>query len=258
MSTHSARVHEAFSAQAAAFEDAHHNHLFTTDASWLFDSLALDGSELLLDVAAGTGHAARELAPRVRVAVALDVTPAMLEAGKAAAERGGVENIVFIRGDATALPFLDASFDVVVTRFALHHVERPRDLLAEIARCVRPGGRVGVADMFADDEQAVARRQNRLEQARDASHAGLLSQAELIGLLDEFGFGEIAVQTREVERPLQPWLDQASVAGDVAEAIRRELREELAGGEPSGLRPSQREDELYFVQHWGCALARKR
>jgi ubiquinone/menaquinone biosynthesis C-methylase UbiE len=258
MSTHSERVREAFSAQAAAFEDAHHNHLFTTDASWLFETLELDGSELLLDVAAGTGHAARELAGRVRVAVALDVTPAMLEAGKAAGERDAIENIVFMRGDAAALPFLDASFDVVVTRFALHHVERPRDVLAEIARCVRPGGRVGVADMLADDDEAVARPQNRLERARDPSHTGLLSRTELIALLDELGFGEIAVETRDVERPLQPWLDQANVAGDVAEAIRRELREEIAGGEPSGFRPYERGAELCFVQRWGCALARKR
>jgi ubiquinone/menaquinone biosynthesis C-methylase UbiE len=258
VSTHSERVHEAFSAQAAAFEDAHHNHLFTTDASWLFESLALDGSELLLDVAAGTGHAARELAPRVRVAVALDVTPAMLEAGKAAAERDGVENVVFMRGEAGALPFLDGSFDVVVTRFALHHVECPADVLAEIARCVRPGGWVGVADMLADDDKGVARRQNRLEQVRDPSHTGMLSAAALVALLGELGFTEIGVQTREVDRPLQPWLEQASVPSDVADAIRGELRKEVAGGVASGFRPYERGGELRFVQRWGSATARRR
>jgi ubiquinone/menaquinone biosynthesis C-methylase UbiE len=258
MSTHSERVHEAFSAQAAAFEDAHHNHLFTTDASWLFESLPLDGSELLLDVAAGTGHAARELAPRVRTAVALDLTPAMLEAGKSAAERSGVENLVFMRGDASALPFLDASFDVVVTRFALHHVERPRDVLAEIVRCVRSGGRVGVADMLADDDVAVARRQHRIEQSRDRSHAGMLSAAELVGMLDELGLEAVTIEAREMERPLTPWLEQASVPSAVADAIRRELLEEIAGGAPSGFQPVLRDDELCFIQRWGCALAHKR
>jgi ubiquinone/menaquinone biosynthesis C-methylase UbiE len=258
MSTHSERVHRAFSAQAAAFEDAHHNHLLTTDASWLFESLELDGSELLLDVAAGTGHAARELAPRVRAVVALDVTPAMLEAGKAAAERDGVRNVVFMRGDASALPFLDGSFDVVVTRFALHHIERPREMLAEIARCVRPGGRVGVADMLADDDEALARQQNRLERARDPSHTGMLSAAALVALLGELGLADVTIETREIDRPLTPWLEQASVSAGVTDAIRGELREELAGGVPTGLQPSKRDGELRFVQRWGCALARKR
>jgi ubiquinone/menaquinone biosynthesis C-methylase UbiE len=257
MSTHSERVSEAFAAQAAAFEDTSHNHLFTTDAAWLFESLVLNANDLLLDVAAGTGHAARELAARVRVAVALDLTPAMLEAGKAAAERDGVENVVFMRGDASALPFLDASFDVAVTRFALHHVEQPRDVLAELVRCVRPGGRIGVADMLAADDEAIARRQNRLERARDRSHAGMLSAAALVALLDDLGLEEIAVEAREIDRPLAPWLEQASVAAGVGEAIRSELRDELDGGAASGFQPYERDGELRFVQRWGCALARK-
>jgi ubiquinone/menaquinone biosynthesis C-methylase UbiE len=258
MSTHSERVREAFSAQAAAFEDVHHNHLFTTDASWLFQPLALDGSELLLDVAAGTGHAARELAPRVRTAVAVDVTPAMLEAGKRAADAATVANVVFMRGDAAALPFLDASFDVAVTRFALHHVERPRDVLVEIVRCVRPGGRVGIADMLAVDDETLALHQNRLEQARDPSHTGMLSAAALVALLGELGLADVTIETREIDRPLTPWLEQASVAPDVAGAIRRELRDELAGRVASGFRPYERAGELRFSQRWGCALARKR
>jgi ubiquinone/menaquinone biosynthesis C-methylase UbiE len=258
MTTHSQRVHEAFSAQAAAFEDAHHNQLFTTDASWLFDSLGLVGAELLLDVAAGTGHAARQLAPRVRAAVALDVTPAMLGAGKAAAEREGVENVAFMRGDASALPFLDDSFDVVVTRFALHHVERPYDVLAEIVRCARPGGQIVVADMLADADEAVARRQNQLERRRAPSHASMLAPAELCATLEQLGAGEVSIEVREIDRPLQPWLDQANVSEGVADAIRAELRAELAGGVSSGFRPHERDGELRFVQRWGCARARKR
>jgi SAM-dependent methyltransferase len=238
MSTHSDRVHAAFSAQAAAFEDAHFNRVFTTDASWLFESLALDGRELLLDVAAGTGHAARELAPRVRAAIALDATPA--------AQRG-IENVVFMRGDASALPFLDGAFDLAVTRFALHHVEHPHDALAEIVRCVRPGGRIGVADMLADDDPAIARRQNRLEQVRDRSHAAMLSRGELLALLGELGLQRPAIEVRAIDRPLTPWLEQASVGSDVAEQIRRELGEEIAGAVASGFQPYERDGELRFM-----------
>jgi SAM-dependent methyltransferase len=255
--THSERVREAFSAQAAAFEDPRHNHLFTTDASWLFASLPLGGNELLLDVAAGTGHAARELAPRVRAAVALDLTPEMLAMGKRAAEESALGNVLFMRGDGADLPFLEGSFDVVVTRFALHHVERPRTLLAEIVRCTTHGGWIGVADMLADDDEAVAQRQNRLERLRDPSHAGMLSAAALVALLGELGLAEVALETREIDRPLAPWLEQASVDAGTADVIRRELREELAGGPSSGFQPREHDHKMCFVQRWGVALARR-
>jgi ubiquinone/menaquinone biosynthesis C-methylase UbiE len=257
MSQHAEHVRDAFSAQAAAFEDAHVNHLFTNDASWLFASLPVARGDLLLDVAAGTGHAARELAPHVRAAVALDLTPAMLDAGKTAADERGLRNVVFMRGDAEALPFADASFDVVVTRFALHHIERPRAVLAEMLRCVKPGGSIGVADMIAADDGALARRQNRLEQARDRSHAGMLCARSLVEMLGQLGAVETAIEVRAIDRQLQPWLEQAKVSDETRRQLRAELSRELAGGEPSGLQPHERDGELFFVQHWASLIARK-
>ena len=175
--SHADRVREAFSTQAPAFEDARFNRLFTLDASWLFECLELDGRELLLDVAAGTGHVARTLSGRVRAAVALDATPAMLAAGRASADSEGIRNVIFQQGDATELPFLDETFDVVVSRFALHHVERPDAMLAEMARCLRPGGRLAVADMVADEGAELAQSQNRIERVRDPSHTRALPRS---------------------------------------------------------------------------------
>ena len=123
---HAAAIERAFSQQAAAFEDRRFNRIFTDDVDWLFERLELGPDLLVLDVAAGTGHAARRLAPAVRGVVALDVTRAMLETGKAAADEAGLRNVVFQRGDAADLPFVAASFDLVVSRFALHHFEAPR------------------------------------------------------------------------------------------------------------------------------------
>src|ERR1700712_4411038 len=84
--THAAAVEHAFTTQAAAFEDHTFKHAFAHEMAWLFEHLQLDSSQLLLDVAAGTGHASRQLAPSVRAVVAFDVTSAMLAAGKKAAE----------------------------------------------------------------------------------------------------------------------------------------------------------------------------
>ncbi len=85
---HAERVREVFSRQAAAFEDHRHNHALTEDSAWLFEGLQCGPQDMLLDVAAGTGHATRALASRVLVAIAIDVTAEMLAAGKASARSG--------------------------------------------------------------------------------------------------------------------------------------------------------------------------
>ncbi|HEY1690499.1 MAG TPA: methyltransferase domain-containing protein [Solirubrobacteraceae bacterium] len=255
--THAQRVHKAFSHQASAFENAHHNHVFTTDASWLFEDLRCGPQDTLLDVAAGTGHAARQLASRVRFAIALDVTDAMLKAGKAAAEQQDIENLVFMRGDALALPFLDESFDVVLSRFATHHIQRPDLQLAEMERCLRHGGQLALADMVADDDEQLAASQNRLERLRDPSHAGMLSVSWLAASMEGLGLEQIAVQSRIIDRPVEPWLQQSAASADVAEAIRAELREEIAGGPKTGFAPREADGELRFAQAWACVTAVK-
>ena len=101
------------------------HRFFTADAARAFDRLPRAPSDLGLDVAAGTGHAARQLAPSVAVMVAVDATAAMLDRGREQARREGLLNLVYMRGEAEALPFLAESFDVTVCRFAMHHFERP-------------------------------------------------------------------------------------------------------------------------------------
>jgi ubiquinone/menaquinone biosynthesis C-methylase UbiE len=233
MGRHEDRVERAFTQQAAAFEDPRFNRLFTTDSEWLFERLPLTPDDLVLDVAAGTGHVARSLAPRVRAVVALDATAAMLERGRA----HGVRNVVFMRGDAAALPFVDGSFDVVVSRFAIHHFEHPEVQIAEMRRC---GGRLAVADLVADPLAAEA--QNHLERLRDPSHARLLTVDELAGLVQTDD-----VEVRSVVRPLEPWLAQTDTPDDAARTIRQALHTELEGGEPTGFQPRHHDGELHFV-----------
>jgi len=255
MESHAERVRHAFSEQAGAFEDARHNHLFTDEARWLFDGLACGEQDLLLDVAAGTGHAARALAPRVRAALAIDITPEMLEAGRRAATQAGVANVVFLQGDAEALPFLDGSFDVVVCRFALHHIQRPQAVVGEMARCLRAGGRLGVADMVAEEDPEIAAAQNAVERMRESSHTQMLRVSELEGLLAAAGMRDIAAEAREVRRPLQPWLEHAKTPPQQADAVRALVEAELAGGAPSGLAPRREADgSLTFRQRWASVL----
>jgi SAM-dependent methyltransferase len=97
----------------------------------------------VLDVAAGTGNAAVPAALTGARVVASDLTPELFDAGRDFAARHGVE-VVWEQGDAEALPYADATFDVVLScvgvMFAPHH-QRAAD---ELVRVCRPGGRIGL------------------------------------------------------------------------------------------------------------------
>jgi ubiquinone/menaquinone biosynthesis C-methylase UbiE len=244
---HAAAIERAFSQQARAFEDRRFNRIFTTDVEWLLEHLEPAPDDLVLDIAAGTGHVARALAPAVRAVVALDATVAMLDEGRAAADAAGLRNLVFQRGDAAALPFLDGSFDLVVTRFAVHHFVDPAGPVAEMARCVRPGGRVVVADLIAADDPDVAARQNELERLRDPSHTTMLSAAELVALVRGAGLDDVRLEAREIVRPLAPWLAQTGASEEVRARVTAALRDEAAGGPPTGFSPRERDGAWEFV-----------
>ena len=222
----------------------------------MFERLPLSAQDVVLDVAAGTGHAARQLAATARTVVALDATEAMLARGQAQAAAEGRDNVLFMRGDAAALPFLDASFDAVVSRFAAHHFERPEAVVSEMVRCTRPGGHVALVDLVADEDPSVAAEQNRLERLRDPSHTRMLAASEIEALLGEAGVHSIDVAIRPLERPLGPWLEQTQTDEAVRDEIRDALRADVVGGAVTGFRPRAGEDgELWFVQTFAAAIA---
>jgi len=251
------RIEHAFSQQAAAFEDPRFNRVFAAESEWLFAELPLAAEDLVIDVAAGTGHVARQLAPSVRAVIALDATEAMLATGQAQADALFLSNIIFTRGDAAALPFLDASFDVAVTRFALHHFSDPDGPLGEMVRCLRPGGRIAVADMVAHEDPEIAARQDAIELARDPSHTRMLRRSELEAKFDALGIGVLSVSSRGVERPLAPWLEQTETSPAATERILAAFEAELGGGPATGMDPRAIDGERHFTQHFAAVVGVK-
>jgi ubiquinone/menaquinone biosynthesis C-methylase UbiE len=178
----------------------------------------LRGDERALDVGCGTGALAFALAPLVGEVVALDSNPEFV----AAARELAPPNVAVLEGDATALPFEAFSFDLAGCMRVLHHAHRPELVVAELARVVRPGGRVLVVDQLGAVDPLVSLELDRFERARDPSHRRLLPDADVRAYLDANDLvverNEIVVETRDLERYLaladaDPALARAAPAG---------------------------------------------
>src|SRR5206468_4241441 len=133
----------------------------------------------------------------------------MLEAGAAALRAAGRRDVAFVEGDATALPFPGEQFDVVVCRFAFHHIDEPARAAAEMARVARPGATVAVVDLVSERGDAGARH-NELERLRDPSHTRALEAPELLAVLHAAGVEAAVVAERRQPLPVIPWLERAA------------------------------------------------
>src|SRR5690606_35467049 len=105
--------------------------------------------ERVLDVAAGTGNAAIRAAEAGGIVTAIDLTPELFAAGRRRAADAGVE-VEWVEGDAEQLPFEDGSFDVVLSTFGVMFAPRHDVAAREMARVLRPGGRIGLATWTPD------------------------------------------------------------------------------------------------------------
>jgi ubiquinone/menaquinone biosynthesis C-methylase UbiE len=171
-----------------------------------------EGEERALDVGTGAGALAFALAPFVREVVGVDSSPELLEQARSRA--GGFPNLEFVEGDAAAMPFADASFDLAGTLRTLHHVARPELAIAEMTRVTRPGGRLLVVDQIASNDPLAALELNRFERARDPSHTRVLADVDLRGLFDSNGLVLLRAETRSEERELESYLDLAGCEGE--------------------------------------------
>jgi ubiquinone/menaquinone biosynthesis C-methylase UbiE len=157
----------------------------------------------VLDVACGGGNVVCAFAPVVDHATGIDVTPAMLERAQTVANARGLENVSWDLGDVTSLPYPDATFTLVVTRFSFHHFPDPAVVLREMIRVCVPGGRVVVVDMHASEDPDKAAEFNRMEKLRDPSHVRALSRAELHALFSEAGLRRVQETAYELRDELE-------------------------------------------------------
>ncbi len=248
------RIRREFGRQSQAFAEPRSFFGAAAVSDWIAPHLPLRPDDVVLDLAGGAGHLSRALAPRAARFVVLDLTPEQLEVGRAAAARERIDNIEFVAGDAAATPFADGHFDLVVNRFALHHMSDPAAVVAEAGRVCRAGGAVALIDLVAPGS-GLAATYDELERIRDPSHTRALPGDELDELAA--GIGPIvAAADREHELPVEAWMERALTPERGRREIRARLRAELDGGPATGMRPRETAGGLVFTQSWRLVLAR--
>ena len=110
-------------------------------------SLQLTGRESVIDVCTGTADVALEARAQAARILGVDFAGAMLALGLQKVRRAGAERrITLVRGDAMRLPVADKSADAVTVAFGIRNVQRPEVGCAEMARVLRPGGRLAILE----------------------------------------------------------------------------------------------------------------
>jgi len=151
--------------------------------------------ETVLDLGSGAGAdvliSARRVGPSGK-AIGLDMTDEMLELASANAASAGVANVEFLKGYIEDIPLPDASVDVVISNCVINLAADKRAVIAEVARVLRPGGRLAVSDVIADPDMDDATRADM--ERWTGCIAGALSEQEFRSVLAAAGLTEIEVR----------------------------------------------------------------
>jgi ubiquinone/menaquinone biosynthesis C-methylase UbiE len=234
----------------------------SAEAEKLVALAAPRGTERALDVACGPGTFARAFAHRVRWIAGVDVATPMMLRGRATAAEEGIGNLAWGCGNAAALPFAAGAFDLVACGYAVHHFGEPATSLAEMARVLRPGGRLALMDLIVPgEESAVAgAANNEIEIARDASHETTFFAEGLRALVERAGLRVLASEVDERTRTFDDWMQIAGwKPGDEAYARTRELMEKWMAGDVSRFHARPLPDgDIQFVQTSLLLVAEKK
>ncbi|EMI57737.1 class I SAM-dependent methyltransferase [Rhodopirellula sallentina] len=179
----------------------------------------------MLDVACGPGLVACHFASKVRHVTGIDLTPEMLRQARDLQTTRGIENAEWIEGYADRLPFDEASFDLVVTRYSMHHFQNPDAVLREMVRVCKPGGRVLVADVSLPQEHV--EHYDELERYRDPSHVHALSRGEFADALVSSGLQSLRFAEYKVDLAVEEQLAASVPVKGGADRIRAILRDDV-------------------------------
>ncbi len=246
---------ERFGARAEGYRTSA-PHASGPDLDMLLSWLDSQPAERALDVATGGGHVALALARTGADVDACDLTPEML---KAASELLAEHDCTaaFAVAEADALPYPDATFDIVTCRIAAHHFPDALAFFEEAARVLKPGGRFGFQDQTLPPEPTSAAFADVFERTRDASHNQSYNIDGWVMLLERAGLAVERTEIVDKHLDFAEWTSrQGCDAATVAEL--RQLMAEAPAGMRRWLEPVyENHDLVSFRNRHLIVLARK-
>ncbi len=177
----------------------------------------------VLDIGCGAGHVSFAVAPQVAQVTAYDLSQQMLDVVAQEAARRGLHNVATRQGVAESLPFPDAAFDHVLTRFSAHHWSDLPASLKEIRRIMKPGkpgGRFIAIDVMAPAQPLFDTHLQCVELLRDVSHVRNYSHAEWERQLRAAGFAIDAHSQWKLPLEFNAWVARMQTPPERVAVIR--------------------------------------
>jgi SAM-dependent methyltransferase len=217
--THEKLVGDQFGSRAAAYLTSL-PHAQGADLQALAAIVEGQRAARVLDLGCGAGHVSFHVAPQVREVVACDLSSDMLAVvARAAAERG-LGNIVTRQGVAEHLPFEDASFDYVFSRYSAHHWRDFEAGLREAARVLRPGAMAVFIDAVSPGQPLLDTHIQAVELLRDPSHVRDYSRSEWEDAMVRSGLRPGSVSAHHVRLDFDSWVERMRTPKIQVDAIR--------------------------------------
>ncbi|HUY13763.1 MAG TPA: class I SAM-dependent methyltransferase [Terriglobia bacterium] len=211
--------------------------------------------DLSLDVACGGGTLVLALAPRVRRAFGIDLTPAMLGHAREFQKEKQIQNAAFACGQAERLPFADGAFDLVTCQFSLHHMQKPQDALREMLRVTRAQGRIMVVDTLGPESDEKWELHQEIEVWRDPSHIGSLRLTTFITGFEALGLEVIRQRISRRERSFNSWMLRAGLDSSERRYVEaRRLLESSMPGDRAGFSPKSDGEDILITHNEGMFL----
>lgn len=217
---HEAVVDRQFGSQAGAYLKSA-VHAQGVEFERLRALVAGRGDARVLDLGCGAGHVTFHVAPEVAQVVAYDLSADMLAVVKAAAAERGLANVVLQRGVAERLPFADASFDFVMSRYSAHHWSDLGLALREARRVLKPGGVFALVDVASPGKPLLDTHLQSVEVLRDTSHVRDYSVGEWLQQLAEAGLRIDGHVLQRLRLEFGSWVERMRTPDALRVAIRQ-------------------------------------
>ncbi len=223
---------------------------------WMLKLSWVQPSDRVLDVATGPGFIALLFAEHAQYVTGMDLTRALLEKAKGFQRERGLANVNFLEGDVEFLPFAEGTFNLVTCHKAFHHFPRPEQVLRELHRVLKKGGRLVLGDTLSSEDPKKSELHNRLERMRDSSHVKMYPLSRLQLMIERAGFKIEDVAKFHDERDFETWMKTITPPQEIIEKIRHIMLDSVEE-DRTGQRLRVEDGKLYYTRFSAVVAALK-